>query len=152
MPSRRNAKTESWRRKAAARIFADHGPAVPDPGAGAKMQRFLHNVLAPNRSEAHIFDRQQPFGARCPETKKQDRMEKAMSKVYLTIAMVALAVGSLVVVSAQAASRTSAKADGAPTAMHHGKRIHRQAVYPVFESTSFSSSSLNVGVNHPPKK
>ena len=75
-----------------------------------------------------------------------------MSKGHLTIAIAALAAGSLVVVSAQAASRTSAKADGASTAVYHGKRIHRQAAYPVFESTSFSSSSLNVGVNHPPKK
>jgi hypothetical protein len=89
-------------------------------------------------------------------------MEETMRKHQLSLSAAAaiFSIGALLSVSAQAAptaSRTAIAADSDVVAVHHvrtSRHAHRVATH-VNEGgdiTSFSSSSLNVGVNHPAKK
>jgi len=85
-----------------------------------------------------------------------------MRKYFVTSAAFAiLSAGSLVPISAQAGSTANGAAakSGHAVAVHLGVHLgHRlrttgHAVQPASDITSFSSSSaLNVGVNHSPKK
>jgi hypothetical protein len=90
----------------------------------------------------------------------ETKMEKTMLRAVFTAASI-LAVGSLGAISAQAAptaSRAAIQLDDALVAVHytHVKHARRHGVRESHEITSFSSSTapatLNVGVNHPPKK
>jgi hypothetical protein len=72
-------------------------------------------------------------------------MEKTMRRSLIAAASI-VAVGSFASVTAQAATSHAT----------HAKRAHHHVTHHASEITSFSSSSapatLNVGVNHPPKK
>jgi hypothetical protein len=90
----------------------------------------------------------------------ETNMEKTMLRALFTAASI-LAIGSFGAISAQAAptaSRAAIQLDSALVAVHytHVKHARRHGVRESHEITSFSSSTapatLNVGVNHPPKK
>jgi hypothetical protein len=75
----------------------------------------------------------------------------------MSAAFAILSAGSLVSISAQAGSTANgaaAKSSHAVAVHHrHHLRTAQHAIQPNSDITSFSSSSvLNVGVNHPPKK
>lgn len=80
------------------------------------------------------------------------------NKLTLSAAIAILSVGSLVSISAHAAGSTAhgyAAKSGRAVAIQrsHNGWTTRQATLPSGDITNFSSSSaLNVGVNHPPKK
>jgi len=77
------------------------------------------------------------------------------NRLTVSAVVAILSAGLLVSISSQATSTTigAAAQSGHVVEVRYRVRVMQRAIHPLSEITSFSSSSaLNVGINHPPKK